>query len=45
MHVSIGRVEIRANAPAAAPAAAPRRNGAPALGLDDYLRQRHGDRR
>ncbi|MET4726679.1 hypothetical protein ABIE09_000450 [Lysobacter enzymogenes] len=45
VQVSIGRVEIRAGAPAATPAAAPRRNGAPALGLDDYLRQRHGDRR
>lgn len=45
VQVSIGRVEIRAGAAAATPAATPRRNGAPALGLDDYLRQRHGDRR
>lgn len=41
IEVTIGRVEIRAVAPAAAPAR-PVRAGGPRLSLDDYLRQRGG---
>jgi hypothetical protein len=40
IHVTIGRVEVRATPPAAADAPAP---AAPAVvGLDDYLRRRGG---
>lgn len=42
IHISIGRIEIRATAPAAPPAAAKR--AAPRLGLSDYLRSRDGGR-
>lgn len=44
VHVTIGSVEIRANAPAPAPQRPPSRPvaGAAAPSLDAYLRQRHG---
>lgn len=46
VQVSIGRIEIRAAAGAGTPAAGTRRQtNAPRLGLDDYLRQRHGSGR
>src|SRR5690606_23587895 len=44
VQVSIGRVEIRGAAPPA-PAAATQARRGPQLGLDDYLRQRHGSGR
>jgi hypothetical protein len=45
VHVTIGRLEVRAGVPAAPPAAttAPRRR--PAVALDDYLRERSEGRR
>ncbi len=46
VQVSIGRIEIRAATGAGTPAAGTRRQtNAPRLGLDDYLRQRHGSGR
>jgi hypothetical protein len=41
IEITIGRLEIRATQPAQ-PAPRPRPSRAPALGLDDYLRQRGG---
>jgi hypothetical protein len=46
IHVTIGRIEVRATAPQAAAAAPARRASAPAvLTLDEYLRRRDGERR
>ncbi|HEV2777780.1 MAG TPA: hypothetical protein VGX25_00110, partial [Actinophytocola sp.] len=45
VHISIGRVEVRATAEPGAPSRAPA-SGRPRLSLDDYLRGRAGgDRR
>lgn len=40
IHVTIGRVEVRATKPTATPKERPRRARAPVMSLDDYLRQR-----
>lgn len=45
VQVSIGRVEIRGFAGAAAPAPARSAAAKPQLGLDEYLQQRHGNGR
>jgi hypothetical protein len=45
IHITIGRVEVRAVAPAAAAVAAPRAAGRPRLSLEDYLKERSGGRR
>jgi hypothetical protein len=47
VHVTIGRLEVRAGAPAAVPAAAPTRSPrrSSGIGLDDYLRERSEGRR
>ena len=45
VQVSIGRVEIRGYAGAAAPAPARSAASKPQLGLDEYLQQRHGNSR
>jgi hypothetical protein len=49
VHVTIDRIDVRAPAAPARPAAAPRaRNAAPSVSLADYLRQggaKAGDRR
>lgn len=46
VQVSIGRIEIRAATTAGTPTTGTRRQtNAPRLGLDDYLRQRHGSGR
>lgn len=44
VHVSIGRIEIRAAA-TSTPARSAAPSPSPALTLDDYLRRRHGERR
>jgi hypothetical protein len=44
IHVTIGRIEVRA-APPPTPAARPRSAPVPAMSLDDYLRERGGGRR
>lgn len=45
IHVTIGRVEVRATAPAAPPVPQKSKpSRAPKLSLDDYLRQRNGGR-
>lgn len=43
VHISIGRVEIKA-VPGPAPAPRPERPRRPVLGLDEYLKERGGDR-
>jgi hypothetical protein len=45
VHVTIGRIEVRAITPLSppAPSAAPAQPG-PQLSLDDYLKQRSGER-
>jgi hypothetical protein len=43
IHVTIGRIEVRATSPA--PAARPKSAPAPTMSLDDYLRTRGGGRR
>jgi hypothetical protein len=45
VRVTIGRVEVRAQFPAAPSAPAPRRSRALTLSLEDYLKQRSGGRR
>jgi hypothetical protein len=47
VHVTIGRLEVRAGAPAAVPAPAPTRppRRSSGIGLDDYLRERSEGRR
>ena len=45
IRVTIGRVEIRASLPHPAPAAPAPRRYRPALGLNDYLKQRNGQQR
>jgi hypothetical protein len=44
IHVSIGRIDVRAVAPAEKPQPKARPPLAPRLSLDDYLRRRDGDR-
>jgi hypothetical protein len=47
VHVTIGRIEVRAvpeRPTAAAPVAAPRPRSPRVLSLDDYVRQRTGER-
>ena len=45
VRVTIGRVEVRAQFPAAPSAPAPRRSRASTLSLEDYLKQRSGGKR
>ena len=45
VQVSIGRVEIRGTGTPAAPTTSARAPREPQLGLDEYLRQRHGSAR
>ncbi|MBV9786845.1 MAG: hypothetical protein JOZ51_01635 [Chloroflexi bacterium] len=45
IHVSIGRIEVRAVTPPPAPAARPAPTPTPRMSLDDYLRSQNGDRR
>jgi hypothetical protein len=42
VHVTIGRIEVRAPAPQAPPAPVPQPERTPTLSLDEYLRTRGG---
>jgi hypothetical protein len=45
IHVTIGRIEVRATAPQAAAAPARRASAPAVMTLDEYLRRRDGERR
>jgi hypothetical protein len=42
VHITIGRVEVRANMPLPPPSPRPRPDHKPALSLGDYLKRRGG---
>jgi hypothetical protein len=45
IHVSIGRIEVRAVTPPPTAAPQPKPAPTPRMSLDDYLRSQNGDRR
>ncbi len=45
IHVSIGRIEVRAMTPSPQPTPRPTTPAAPKMSLDDYLRSKNGERR